>query len=91
LFTKLPLCTLENQYSQWEGLSALGPLAEPLFQHQDTEQPTAATLEESPFPERGAADIPVAGARLGRDADGAPAWFVADPLRAGKYLRVEVK
>jgi len=31
---------------------------------------------------------PVPGARLGRDRDGKPAWFVADPDRPGKYLQV---
>lgn len=32
----------------------------------------------------------VAGARLGRDERGQPAWFVPDPDRPGKYLKVEV-
>ena len=31
---------------------------------------------------------PVNGARLGRDPDGHPGWFVADKARAGKYLQV---
>jgi glutamate-1-semialdehyde aminotransferase len=31
---------------------------------------------------------PVPGARLGKDPDGRPAWFVADPQRPGKYLKV---
>jgi glutamate-1-semialdehyde aminotransferase len=31
---------------------------------------------------------PVDGARLGKDASGAPAWFVPDPDRPGKYLQV---
>ena len=31
---------------------------------------------------------PVEGARLGRDEDGNPGWYVTDPERAGKYLRV---
>jgi acyl carrier protein len=29
-----------------------------------------------------------AGARLGRQPDGRPAWFIADPNRGGKYLKV---
>lgn len=33
---------------------------------------------------------PVAGARLGRDREGNPGWFVADPDRPGKYLQVGV-
>jgi amino acid adenylation domain-containing protein len=31
---------------------------------------------------------PIPGARLGRDKDGNPAWFVADPDRPGKYLQL---
>ena len=31
---------------------------------------------------------PVPGARLGRDPDGTPAWYVPDPNRPGKYLRL---
>ena len=31
---------------------------------------------------------PVKGARIGRDSDGNPAWFVADADRPGKFLRV---
>ena len=34
---------------------------------------------------------PVPGARLGRDQDGNPAWFIADPEREGKFLQLEVK
>ncbi|MFC7302484.1 hypothetical protein, partial [Cognatiluteimonas weifangensis] len=29
-----------------------------------------------------------AGARLGRDPEGRPAWYLADPARPGKYLKV---
>jgi amino acid adenylation domain-containing protein len=32
---------------------------------------------------------PVKNARLGRDERGQPAWFVPDPQRPGKYLKVE--
>jgi acyl transferase domain-containing protein/glutamate-1-semialdehyde aminotransferase len=32
---------------------------------------------------------PQVGAKLGRDRDGNPAWFIPDPARAGKYLQVE--
>ena len=31
---------------------------------------------------------PVPGARLGKDPEGNPAWFVPDPEREGKYLQV---
>jgi amino acid adenylation domain-containing protein len=32
---------------------------------------------------------PVEGARLGRDANGIPAWFIADESRPGRYLQLE--
>jgi hypothetical protein len=38
-----------------------------------------------------AACPPVPGARLGRDADGKPAWFVTNPDAPGKYLKVNVQ
>ena len=31
---------------------------------------------------------PVPGARLGRDKQGNPAWFITDPQRPGKYLQL---
>ena len=33
---------------------------------------------------------PQPGAKMGKDCDGNPAWFLADPERAGKYLQIEV-
>jgi amino acid adenylation domain-containing protein len=32
---------------------------------------------------------PIEGARLGRDKDGNPAWFITDPNRPGKYMQVK--
>jgi len=37
-----------------------------------------------------AAHPPVPNARLGRDKDGQPAWFVPDPSAAGKFVKVSV-
>jgi hypothetical protein len=34
---------------------------------------------------------PVPGARLGRDADGQPGWFVANPETPGKFMKVEAQ
>ena len=31
---------------------------------------------------------PVPGARLGKDPDGNPAWFVPNPDAPGKYMKV---
>jgi amino acid adenylation domain-containing protein len=33
---------------------------------------------------------PQPGARMGKDRDGNPAWFIVDPERDGKYLQIEV-
>jgi hypothetical protein len=30
----------------------------------------------------------IPGARLGREPDGRPGWFIADPARPGRYLKV---
>jgi hypothetical protein len=32
---------------------------------------------------------PVPGARIGKDADGKPAWFVANPDVPGKHMRID--
>jgi len=41
-----------------------------------------------PAPMLDASNPPVPGARLGRDPNGDPAWFVPNPDEPGKYLRV---
>ncbi|HEY8922776.1 MAG TPA: hypothetical protein VIU64_00275, partial [Polyangia bacterium] len=46
-------------------------------------RPAATSPEVKPAPSG-----PPAGARLGRDASGRPAWFVPDPSRPGKYIQV---
>lgn len=33
---------------------------------------------------------PLSGARLGKDLDGNPAWFIADKQNPGKYLQIEL-
>ncbi|MCX2479527.1 amino acid adenylation domain-containing protein [Pedobacter sp. MC2016-15] len=47
--------------------------------------------EESPAKKADMQEAPVAGARLGRDQAGNPAWFIADPENPSKYLQVEAK
>ena len=57
---------------------------------------TAAPASAAPAPRPAAVSAevravpsgPPAGARLGRDASGRPAWFVPDPSRPGKYIQV---
>lgn len=52
----------------------------------------AATLREVPKSAPViSAKPPVEGARLGRDKNGNPGWFVADPARPGKYKQVGVQ
>jgi glutamate-1-semialdehyde aminotransferase/acyl carrier protein len=54
-------------------------------------------LQEADFlPRRAAAEKvfdasrpPVPGARIGRDADGKPAWFMPDPEAPRKYMRID--
>ncbi len=48
--------------------------------------PQAAVVEGDAFD---ADRPPVPGARLGKDPEGNPAWYIEDPERPGKYLRVE--
>ncbi|MEO9063627.1 MAG: hypothetical protein ABI277_04800, partial [Burkholderiaceae bacterium] len=59
-----------------------------------------AELQEADFLPRRAATAasafdaslpPTPGARLGRDAEGNPAWFVANPDVPGKYMKVDLR
>jgi glutamate-1-semialdehyde aminotransferase len=59
------------------------------FKRSTAELQANGFLPAPPAAETAAANQPpVPGARLGRDANGNPAWFVADPERPGKYLQV---
>ncbi len=68
--------------------------------HLDAQRrPTPAASINSAMPTRADADSggrfdaarpPVPGARLGRDASGKPAWFIADPERPSKYLKLDL-
>ncbi|HEX7598662.1 MAG TPA: phosphopantetheine-binding protein, partial [Polyangia bacterium] len=74
-----------------DGLSSLGPLTDYILERSKPEgtapvPPAGGNKAHGP-----SSGIPMEGARLGRDADGNAAWFVPDPNRTGKYLRVEEK
>jgi len=77
-----------------DGLSSLGPLADFIAARIAPAQEAPATPVNGAHARTNGAEspagAPVAGARLGRDAEGNAAWFVPDPERFGKYLRVEV-
>ena len=47
-----------------------------------------APAKPVPSPSRSNGAPPEPGARLGKDLGGRPAWFVPDPQRPGKYLKV---
>lgn len=49
------------------------------------EEASAAPRLETPVP----VEAPVPGARLGRDPQGAPGWYVADSANPGKFVKVE--
>ena len=78
-----------------DGLSSLGPLADFIAARSlpaaEAAIPAAKEVHAKSNGQETLESVPVAGARLGRDADGNAAWFVPDPERAGKYFRVEAK
>lgn len=53
-----------------------------------TNKPEPAKVE--PAKNRVPAEPPVPGAKLGRDKDGNPGWFVTDANNPGKYLQVKI-
>jgi glutamate-1-semialdehyde aminotransferase/acyl carrier protein len=55
------------------------------FKESITEMQRGGFLPGEPPAE---AVAPAAGARLGKDRDGKPAWFLPDPERPGKYLQI---
>ncbi|RZI77590.1 MAG: amino acid adenylation domain-containing protein [Variovorax sp.] len=58
---------------------------------------SVAEMQEAEFLPRRAAPVhrfdaahpPVPNARLGRDKDGQPAWFVPDPVAKGKFIKIQ--
>ncbi|MBD1394376.1 amino acid adenylation domain-containing protein [Mucilaginibacter sp. ZB1P21] len=52
----------------------------------DTDKPVAATSAPNDMGEP-----PVPGAKLGRDKEGNPGWFISDDKNPGKYLQVKQK
>lgn len=50
--------------------------------------PVAARRQSGVRPRRVAPDPPVIGARLGRNVEGRPAWFIAHPSLPNRYIQV---
>jgi amino acid adenylation domain-containing protein len=61
-------------------MQAAGFLPKPTSASSLLKEPTGGIERNRP---------PQADARLGRDPQGNPAWFIPDPERAGKYLQVQ--
>lgn len=60
------------------------------FSSQQQTQPVSAAVAPTVEPIPANANTPpVPGARLGRDKDGKPGWFIADENKPGKYLQVK--
>jgi hypothetical protein len=53
---------------------------------QDGEFLPAPSRDAAPLLNAGAPPVP--GARLGRDRDGTPAWFVTSPTEPGRFIKV---
>jgi hypothetical protein len=56
----------------------------PVYGHSPVEVKNTANSNDLNTP-------PVPNARLGRDKDGNPAWFIKDEKNPGKYLQVQVQ
>ncbi len=57
----------------------------PAYQHPENEnKSTVDTVDKYAVP-------PVPNARLGKDKDGNPAWFIRDEKNPGKYLQLDLK
>jgi glutamate-1-semialdehyde aminotransferase len=62
--------------------ACIGDLIESGFMKSEPPSDVINEVQEQP---------PVQGARLGRDPQGNPAWFISDPNRPGKYKQLNVK
>jgi hypothetical protein len=60
----------------------------PVVPEVELPAPTAFALSSHASAAMDAAHPIMPGARLGREPDGRPAWFIADPARSGRFLKV---
>ena len=95
-----PLATLFFAYMRrhgvhiWEGRPGFLTLAHSDGDLDRVAEAFSRSVEEmqlAGFLPRGGETPPIAGARLGRDAQGNKAWFVPDPDRPGKFLQLNVR
>jgi acyl transferase domain-containing protein len=79
-------CFMTTAHSAEDIAAIVTAFKESVLELQEAEfiprrKPSAAVLMDATRP-------PVPGARLGRDTDGRPAWFIPNPDAPGKFLKV---
>ncbi|MBK0368816.1 AMP-binding protein [Flavobacterium agrisoli] len=70
------------------GTNGFHKIQQPLFLFNQNGHATAATTSKKKYIIM-ANQPPVNGSRLGRDKNGNPAWFIADPNRQGNYIVIK--
>ena len=79
-------CFFTTAHSEEDFIAIAKAFKESVLELQEAEfLPRRKQAESHAFD---AARPPVAGARLGKDAEGNPAWFVPNPEAPGKFLRI---
>jgi amino acid adenylation domain-containing protein len=84
---RLAAVLAQQQALESEPMSTNAPAA-PVVPEVALPAPTTLALSSHALAAMDAAHPIVPGARLGREPDGRPAWFIADPARAGRFLKV---
>jgi glutamate-1-semialdehyde aminotransferase len=80
-------CFFTTAHSEADFVAITRAFKESIAEMQEAEfLPRRANVEKLAFD---AAKPPQPGARLGKDPDGKPAWFIPNPDAPGKYMKVE--
>lgn len=80
-------CFMTTAHAQADFTAIAQAFRESILELQEAEfLPRLVSAKEASFD---ASKPPVPGARLGKDAQGNPAWFVPNPDAPGKYLKVD--
>ena len=80
-------CFMTSAHSEADFVSIASAFRESLAELQEADFLPRRTRETARMFD--ASKPPVPGARLGKDPEGNPAWFVPNPQLPGKYLKVE--
>ncbi|MFC4763584.1 amino acid adenylation domain-containing protein [Dyella koreensis] len=82
-------CFFTTSHSEQDFAAITNAFRESVLELQEAEfLPRHKNVEALAFD---ASRPPVTGARLGKDAEGHPAWFVPNPEAPGKYMKVEAR